>query len=201
MPANTRSITVLGAGILGLWQALTLARAGHRVRLIGNQRRAVRACGELLRRRHAGAGAGGGDGAGHVAPARPRGRGAVAQCLSGGEGERQHRRGGARATAASWNVSPAARRAIASSTPRSSARSSPIWRGASPRRCIFPHEAHMPAPAALAFMLAEVQQAGVEIDLRRRRRAGGRRDDHRLPRAWRRAMRFRTCAACAASVP
>lgn len=30
----TRSITVLGAGVLGLWQALTLARAGHRVRLL-----------------------------------------------------------------------------------------------------------------------------------------------------------------------
>lgn len=29
-----RSITVLGAGVFGLWQALTLARAGHRVRLI-----------------------------------------------------------------------------------------------------------------------------------------------------------------------
>ena len=29
-----RSITVLGAGVLGLWQALMLARAGHRVHLI-----------------------------------------------------------------------------------------------------------------------------------------------------------------------
>ncbi len=28
------NITVVGAGILGLWQALTLARAGHRVRLV-----------------------------------------------------------------------------------------------------------------------------------------------------------------------
>lgn len=34
MQANMRSITVLGAGILGLWQALTLVRAGHRVRLV-----------------------------------------------------------------------------------------------------------------------------------------------------------------------
>ncbi len=30
----TRTIDVVGAGILGLWQALTLARDGHRVRLI-----------------------------------------------------------------------------------------------------------------------------------------------------------------------
>lgn len=34
MTASPRSITVLGAGILGLWQAVTLARAGHQVRLI-----------------------------------------------------------------------------------------------------------------------------------------------------------------------
>ncbi len=31
---HTLDITVLGAGILGIWQALTLARRGHRVRLL-----------------------------------------------------------------------------------------------------------------------------------------------------------------------
>ncbi len=34
MTTATRSITILGAGLLGLWQAVTLARAGHRVRLV-----------------------------------------------------------------------------------------------------------------------------------------------------------------------
>lgn len=32
--ANPLSITIVGAGILGLWQALTLSRQGHRVRLV-----------------------------------------------------------------------------------------------------------------------------------------------------------------------
>jgi glycine oxidase len=31
---ETKSITVAGAGILGVWQALTLAKAGHKVRLV-----------------------------------------------------------------------------------------------------------------------------------------------------------------------
>ena len=34
MPVTTRTITVLGAGSFGLWQAYALARAGHRVRLL-----------------------------------------------------------------------------------------------------------------------------------------------------------------------
>lgn len=34
MPQKKLDITVLGAGIFGVWQALTLARRGHRVRLI-----------------------------------------------------------------------------------------------------------------------------------------------------------------------
>lgn len=33
-PNSTRTITVVGAGIFGVWQALTLAKAGHRVRLV-----------------------------------------------------------------------------------------------------------------------------------------------------------------------
>ena len=32
--ANTKSVTVVGAGVLGLWQALTLAKAGWRVKLL-----------------------------------------------------------------------------------------------------------------------------------------------------------------------
>jgi len=34
MPVTTRTITVLGAGSFGLWQAFALARAGYRVRLL-----------------------------------------------------------------------------------------------------------------------------------------------------------------------
>ena len=32
--AHPCAVAVIGGGILGVWQALTLARAGHRVRLV-----------------------------------------------------------------------------------------------------------------------------------------------------------------------
>jgi glycine oxidase len=37
VPQGDLKITVAGAGILGLWQALTLSRAGHRVRLVDRE--------------------------------------------------------------------------------------------------------------------------------------------------------------------
>lgn len=41
---STSFITVVGAGIIGLWQAYTLARAGHRVRLIEKSEGPLAAC-------------------------------------------------------------------------------------------------------------------------------------------------------------
>ncbi len=45
-----RNITVAGAGIIGLWQALTLARAGHGVTLARGKRGAFRQHGQQARR-------------------------------------------------------------------------------------------------------------------------------------------------------
>ena len=65
----------------------------------------------------------------------------------------------------------------------------PDLAGRFPSALYFPDEAHMPAPAALAFMLAEVQRRRRRGRLRRRAaRRRTRRHDHRLPRA-RRARR------------
>jgi glycine oxidase len=164
MPANTRSITVLGAGILGLWQALTLARAGHRVRLIeisaepfadaaslyggvmlAPEREAENAPAMLRQLGREG-----------VAlwrnfyPAlRSNGSIVVAAARDRGELERFARR-----TQGHRLVDGADLGAL-----------EPDLGGRFTSALYFPEEAHMPAPAALAFMLAEVQRAGVEIIL------------------------------------
>jgi glycine oxidase len=162
MPANTRSITVLGAGILGLWQALTLARAGHRVRLIevnaepfadaaslyggvmlAPEREAETAPAMLRQLGREG-----------VAlwrdfyPAlRSNGSIVVAAARDRGELERFARR-----TQGHRLVDGADLGAL-----------EPDLGGRFTSALYFPEEAHMPAPAALAFMLAEVQRAGVQI--------------------------------------
>jgi glycine oxidase len=164
MPANTRSITVLGAGILGLWQALTLARAGHRVRLIEISAEPFANAASLY----------GGvmlapEREAEMAPAMLRQLGregvalwrnfypalksngsiVVAAARDRGELERFARR-----TQGHRLVDGAELGAL-----------EPDLGGRFTSALYFPEEAHMPAPAALAFMLAEVQQAGVEIVL------------------------------------
>ena len=164
MPTASRSITVLGAGIFGLWQAFTLARAGHRVRLIEASeepfsRSASLYAGVMLApEREA-----------ETAPAllRQLGREGVAlwrafypalnysgslvvtAARDRGELERFARR-----TQGHRSVDGGELKQL-----------EPDLAGRFTSALYFAEEAHMAAPAALAFMLAEVQQAGVEITL------------------------------------
>ena len=157
----------------------TLARAGHRVRLIEASAEPFANAASLYCGGDAGARARGGDGAGHAAPARPRGRRAVAQLLSGAPIERQHRRcRRARPRRAGAFRAAHARSRLVDGAELGALE--PDLAGRFTSALYFPEEAHMPAPAALAFMLAEVQRAGVEIILGDRA-AEARRDDHRLP--------------------
>jgi glycine oxidase len=164
MPASSRSITVLGAGILGLWQALTLARAGHRVRLVEASEapftdaaslyagvmlapeREAESAPAMLRQL-------GREGVAlwrHVYPAlKMNGSLVVAGNRDRGELERFARR-----TQGHRLVTGEALAAL-----------EPDLAGRFAAALFFPEEAHMPAPAALEFMLAEVQQAGVDIRL------------------------------------
>jgi glycine oxidase len=162
MPATSRSITVLGAGILGLWQALTLARAGHCVRLIEASAEPFANAASLY----------GGvmlapEREAETAPAMLRQLGregvalwrdfypalksngslVVAAARDRGELERFARR-----TQGHRLVDGAELGAL-----------EPDLAGRFTSALYFADEAHTAAPAALEFMLAEVQQAGVEI--------------------------------------
>lgn len=162
MPASSRSITVLGAGILGLWQALTLARAGHRVRLLEASaepfadaaslyagvmlapEREAETAPMMLRQL-------GREGVAlwrNLCPAlKTNGSLVVAAARDRGELDRFARRtqGHRLLDAAEIDVLE------------------PDLKDRFTAALFFPEEAHMPAPAALAFLLAEVQRAGVDI--------------------------------------
>jgi glycine oxidase len=162
MPANTRSITVLGAGILGLWQALTLARAGHRVRLIEASAEPFTHAASLY-------------GGVMLAPEREAETAPAMLRQLGREGVALWRNfypalksNGSLVVAAARDRGELERFARRTQGHRLLDNAElgalePDLAGRFTSALYFPDEAHMPAPAALEFMLAEVQQAGVEI--------------------------------------
>jgi glycine oxidase len=159
---TTRTITVLGAGILGLWQAHALARAGHRVRLIEKsaepfERAASRYAAVMLAP----------DREAEAAPPvlRELGREGVEEwralypeliangsLVVAGARDASELDRFARRTQGHERVDPKALQTL-----------EPELAGRFPSALFFSEEAHMPAPAALNFMLEEVRRAGVEI--------------------------------------
>jgi glycine oxidase len=159
---SARAITILGGGILGLWQALMLARAGHRVRLLEISTepfaRAASRYGAVMlaAEREAetappGLRALGSEGtalwralypglvnAGSLVVAAARDRVELERFARQTEG---HERLDAKALTAL----------------------EPDLEGRFSSALFFAQEAHMTAPAALVFMLEEVRRAGVEI--------------------------------------
>jgi glycine oxidase len=162
MPAPLKSITVLGAGILGLWQALVLARAGHRVRLVEASEAPFADCASLYA-------------AVMLAPDREAENAPAMLRQIGREGVGlwkgfypQLRANGSLVVAAARDHGELDRFARRTQGHRlvdagELANLEPDLHDRFAAALYFPEEAHMPAPAALAFMLAEAQRAGVEI--------------------------------------
>ena len=159
---TAQTITVLGAGVLGLWQALTLARAGHRVSLLeathepfvhsaslyagvmlAPEREAEGAEPIIRELGHEGVAAWRAQypdliSAGSVVVAAPRDRAELDRFAKRTQGHE-------------------------SLGQKELETIEPDLAGRFPAALYFAEEAHMPAPAALAFLLAEVRRAGVDV--------------------------------------
>jgi len=158
-----KSVTVVGAGILGLWQALTLARAGHRVRLVESSALPFAASASRL----AGAMLPPGCESEATPVLRDLGPKALAiwratypRLVNAGSlvvtGTRDHAElvRFARATHAPELLEQEAIAAL-----------EPDLAGRFTSALYFPDEAHMTTPDALAFLLEAVREAGGEIAL------------------------------------
>lgn len=159
---NSRFITVLGAGVLGLWQALTLARAGHRVSLVEASAEPFAGAASLY-------------GGVMLAPDR--------EAESDPPNFRElGREGLALWRAANPDLSCAGGLVIASARDRSDlerfarhthghetldatklAQLEPDLAGRFASALYFADEAHMAAPAALNFLLEQVRRAGCDV--------------------------------------
>lgn len=157
------AITVAGAGILGLWQALILARAGHRVRLVERSADPFAAGAS----HHAGA---------MLAPGcesenAPEVRGLGARGLGLWRAVYPHLvNAGSLVVAAPRDAAEAARFARATSPPETLdadglAALEPDLAGRFARAFYFPDEAHMTTPDALAFLLDAVRASGAAVEL------------------------------------
>jgi glycine oxidase len=155
-------MTVLGAGILGLWQALTLARAGHRVRLIEATPEPFARAASL----YAGV---------MLAPEREAETAPPQLRDLGNEGIALWRALYPDLVTAGSLVVAAARDRVeldrfarhtqghVSLDAKALQSLEPDLEGRFATALFFPEEAHMSAPAALTFMLQEVRSAGVEV--------------------------------------
>lgn len=159
---TAQTITVLGAGVLGLWQALTLARAGHRVSLLEASPEPFARAASL----YAGV---------MLAPEREAETAEPLIRELGHEGVAKWRAAYPDLISAGSLVVAAVRdRAdLEQFAKRTQGHQSldakaletvePDLAGRFPGALYFPDEAHMPAPDALNFLLAEVRRAGVDV--------------------------------------
>lgn len=158
-----RQITVVGAGILGLWQALVLARAGHRVRLIDASAEPFAASASRL----AGAMLAPGcesDGAPEIRDFGEQGlaywRALYPRLVNAGS----------LVVAAPRDQAEAARFARSTAPPQTLdaaglAALEPALDGRFAAAFYFPDEAHMATPDAMAFLLDAARAAGADIAL------------------------------------
>lgn len=157
-----RSITVLGAGAVGLWQALVLARAGYAVRLIEASAEPFAQSASL----YAGV---------MLAPEREAETAPSLLRELGREGVALWREAYPGVVSAGSLVVASARDRVdldrfAQRTQgydrlddKALAALEPDLEGRFSSALFFADEAHMPAPAALEFLLAEVRRAGAEV--------------------------------------